>query len=983
MTIKVYIEPNPRLYVEDGTGGGGISRVNTALGKWLPAYDIEVVDSEQDADIVAIHAGSLINTNKPICSICHGLYWTGDFEWHTAFWQYNVSIIEALRRAVKVFVPSEWVAYPIRRDMRKEVVVIPHGIEFEEFEPQREHQGYVLWGKPRVDVVCDPQVVNELAERATIIQFVTTFGRPAPNVKVVGAMPYKDFQRLLDGAMIWLATARETGDIGSREAMARGIPVLGWKHGATAELVKHKETGYLAEVGNLDDLLEGLQYCLAHRQRLGMNAREEIRQHHQWKQQIARYAEELKEIYRNEQYDVDITIVVPAYNYARFLPECLASIREQDFKGKVEVIVVDDASTDETQSVLQGLVWPGLRIVRHESNQGLCAALNTGHREARGKYIINLDADNLLAPEALRTLYEALEKKPWVDVASGGLMRYSSNGQHVVQTDWPFERVDPLGQLNHINQILSTSLMRKRAIERLGGYRLRQRKNEDGEFWCRAVSAGLRFERVTKQPVLIYRSHGKNKSNLEGGEDDPHGPLSWNFYYPWRDKTNIMPFACTVPAPRGSWAVRSYEKPHIAVVIPCGPGHQKYLVDALDSVAGQTFQNIECIVANDTGKPLDVAKMGHPWVKVVEVGDSKGPAIARNTAIAAARAPLILPLDADDMLYPEAIANFYQAWLQFPDCLVYADCEIEDSPTSSHPYQSGPWSYEGIKREAIYQVPCLFAKQWWEAVGGFPVDVPGGVWEDWLFGIKLHIAGIGATYAKFQWGRYRHWTAGLHGSKNAIDNAETGTPQWRERLARIYEWIAQKEAEMGCTGCSKRRTQTIQTGKTFTASAKPLSEEVTVIYEGPRAGGFTINSRVFPGKKIYVERGMPFVINKGDSHILQLPGMRQFTEEEGESSFPREQPKPPEIRVEPAQPPPAIAPPSQPESHVSLQTKSKDGGWAQLENIKYLKADMLKEVGLDSLDKIREDLEKGGLKLQSIKGIGPKTLARIKEVAFG
>ena len=193
-----------------------------------------------------------------------------------------------------------------------------------------------------------------------------------------------------------------------------------------------------------------------------------------------------------------------------------------------------------------------------------------------------------------------------------------------------------------------------------------------------------------------------------------------------------MPFASTVPSPLGSWAVRSYGNPHISVVVPVGPGHQNYLVDALDSIAGQTYQNFECIVANDTGEPLDTAAMGHPWVRVVDTGGGRGPAVARNTAIAVARAPLIAPLDADDLFYPDWLARAYQTWLQFPDDLVYGDCEIEDGigddgHVHSHPYESGPWSYEGkrgIKADAIYQSPILFAKQWWETVGGYPTDTP-------------------------------------------------------------------------------------------------------------------------------------------------------------------------------------------------------------------------------------------------------------------
>lgn len=971
--MKLYIDPSPSTIGEDGVGSGGIARVVAAQGRWLFDYGIDVVNREQDADMVMLHAGNLIDTKKPIVAGCHGMYWSGDFAWNRDYWQYNISVIEVLRRACKIIVPSEWVAYPIKRDMRKVPAVIQHGVEFDEIMPQKQHQGYVLWGKPRTDVVCNPEIVNILAERARDIKFVTTFGRPTENVQVVGAMPYDDFQHVIDGAMIWLATARETGDIGSKEAMARGIPVLAWNHGGTAEFVKHKETGYLAELNNVDDLINGLYYCIENRQQLGEAARADIEANYQWRPIIGKYAKVLEEAWRGEQYPIDISIIVPTFNYAKYLDECFASIKSQTFKGKIEVIVVDDASTDNTQEFLSNLSWPEMQVVRHPENRGLSNALNTGHDRARGKYTINLDADNLLAPNALELLYDGMEAKPWVDVGSGSLMRYDKDGKHSLQIDWPFGRVDAQGQLNHINQVPSTSMMRRRSFAPLGGYRVRQRKNEDGEYWCRAISAGLRFERVTDKPVLIYRWHNDNKSKTEGGEDAPEGVLSWNYYYPWRNRHGIMPFASTVPSPKGSWAVRSYERPQISIIIPCGPGHQRYLPDALDSVIAQTYQNFECVIANDTGEPLDVAAMGHPWARVVDTGGHKGPAIARNTAIAAAKALLILPLDADDMLYVETVAKFYQAWLDFPDSIVYGDCDTEDSPGHRKLYHSGPWSYDRIMAWGVYQDVILFAKQWWEAVGGYPVDEPYGMWEDWIFGCFLHFAGIGATYIEEPWGVYRHWTSGASGqSKNDQDFAFAGTPEHKKRVSEVKSWLKNKEIEMACRGCGKKvASRTV--GKNQKAVVTALSGEMTVVYDGPRAGSFTVNSQVYRQSKIRVERGVPFTVNRGDGWVSKLPGFHEVKIEEPKAAaFPAEPPVPPEVHFDVEIPPPVIA------------EAPKSDGLAVFEGIPHLKVDILKEAGFDSLDKVREDFTKNdGVNLGAIKGIGATTLQRIKERALG
>jgi hypothetical protein len=136
----------------------------------LPEHDIEVIDDPMQADVVNIHAGTLVNTYAPIVQSCHGYYWTGDFHWDQMYWEYNSAVIEASRRAVEITVPAEWVAVPIRRDMRMSPHIIQHGIDFEKFEPARERHDYVLWAKPRVDVVSDPAPVNELAQCELIMR---------------------------------------------------------------------------------------------------------------------------------------------------------------------------------------------------------------------------------------------------------------------------------------------------------------------------------------------------------------------------------------------------------------------------------------------------------------------------------------------------------------------------------------------------------------------------------------------------------------------------------------------------------------------------------------------------------------------------------------------------------------------------------------------------------------------------------------------
>lgn len=955
---------------------GGIFRVIEAQGQWLPECDVTIVDSLDNADVVSMHAGEVVNTDLPIAVSNHGLYWTADLEWHKEFWAYNNSVIEALRRAHKIIVPSEWVAVPIRRDMRKSPIVIPHGINGEDFTPPNEYGNYVMWAKPRVDVVSDPRPVNELAALCTDIKFRTTFGKKAPNVAVMGVMVASDFQDMLKHAAVWLATTRETGDIATREAMAWGLPTLAWDWGGTGELIIHKETGWLSPPGDYEHLAEGLRYCIANRDKLGKAARDDVLKRFQWKDLMGQYAAVYRDAISSDVYEKDISIVVPAYNYGHFLPECLDSI--QNIDADVEIIVVNDASTDNTIEILSARK-ESLIVINHENNMGLPASLNTGHRAARGKYIVNLDADNLLLPDGLNELYRSLESKPHIDIATAPYTILNTNR---VEHCHGGESIDVRGQLAHYNQIPSTCMIRSRVVKQIGGYRRRQVKNEDAEYWCRALSMGLRAERVTDVPVFAYRWHGENKSALEGGEDDPESPLSWNFYYPWRKLPDITPFAMLGNPKNLSWAVRSYDNPTVSVVVPCGPGHEKYLMDALDGIASQTFTDFECVVVNDTGSPLDVAGMGHPWVRVINTSGSVGPAIARNTGIEAARGKLILPVDADDLLYPGILKEYYSAFCKYPDSIVYGDFFTEDKIGDREDYPVGPWSMKRVLEQALYADVILFAKSWWRAVGGYPVETP---WEDWIFGVLMHMIGVGATYVQKPWGVYRHWTRLSTGqSKSDGDNEGYNTPSFQDRLQEARDWMSDREKELKkmCKHCGNGKGRTIS-NKTVrdptVAAAMRIGTDLTIVCTRAGTGYISVNSKAVRGRKYRVKSGTVFTVPPGDAWIMNLDGFEVLKEEE--IITPTDEPigvlpDPKVFEVQSVSTPIVDVPVSKapPPDPISVDF---------LSSISRVHPQYLREAGFSTFAQIRKEFKtNGGKKILAIKGIGRHVLSEIREAVY-
>jgi len=274
--------PSPKQF---GAEESGVRRVVDFWYKYAPQFGIEFVDvpveQENDYDVFCIHAGASNKypINRPICSVLHGLYWTADYNARAWEWRTNANVIESIRRSTVITVPSEWVAESIRRDVRTQPFIIAHGIEWKEWIHNEPKEDYVLWNKNRIGDVCSPEPVGALAERFPGMQFVSTFmpSIPRANIKEIGVIHHDQMKAYIQHAAVYLATTKETFGIGTLEALASGVPVLGFAHGGNLDIVKHKVTGYLAAPGDYADLAHGLEYCVKFRNVLSENAREDVK----------------------------------------------------------------------------------------------------------------------------------------------------------------------------------------------------------------------------------------------------------------------------------------------------------------------------------------------------------------------------------------------------------------------------------------------------------------------------------------------------------------------------------------------------------------------------------------------------------------------------------------------------------------------------------------------------------------------------------
>jgi hypothetical protein len=206
------------------------------------------------------------------------------------------------------------------------------------------------------------------------------------------------------------------------------------------------------------------------------------------------------------------SIVIPAHNAARFLPDALASLAAQSC-ADWEALVVDDGSTDETLAVARGVADARVRV-HTQPNRGVSAARNWGLAEATGEYIVFLDADDILLPGALERYAGALDADASLSAVYGEGEIVDEEGQLLVEAAPPVWNARPSGDvlvpLLRRNFILSGGGLCARTLRarEAGPFREDLRLHEDWEHWCRLARTGP-FRYLGVAPVFRYRRTGE------------------------------------------------------------------------------------------------------------------------------------------------------------------------------------------------------------------------------------------------------------------------------------------------------------------------------------------------------------------------------------------------------------------------------------------------------------------------------------------
>jgi glycosyltransferase involved in cell wall biosynthesis len=208
-----------------------------------------------------------------------------------------------------------------------------------------------------------------------------------------------------------------------------------------------------------------------------------------------------------------VSVVVPTHNRAAFLREAISSVLDQTFQD-FEIIVVDDASEDETSEVVRGFADNRIKYIRHDVGRRVAATRNTGISHSLGRYIAFLDDDDSWLKDKLQRQLDLIESSS----ANTGVVYTSFTRVETCTVEAPIysnptkKRGHLLNELSSGNWVgtASTVLLKRECLDKVGLFDEQIDFGEEYDLWIR-ISREFDFEYI-EEPLVVYRVHEKKLS---------------------------------------------------------------------------------------------------------------------------------------------------------------------------------------------------------------------------------------------------------------------------------------------------------------------------------------------------------------------------------------------------------------------------------------------------------------------------------------
>ncbi len=389
-----------------------------------------------------------------------------------------------------------------------------------------------------------------------------------------------------------------------------------------------------------------------------------------------------------------ISVIIPCYNYAQYLPEAVESVINQTYKN-FEIIIVNDGSIDNTKEVAEDLIRKysdyKIKLINQINSGSPAISRNEGIKESSGEYILPLDADDKIDTQMLMECCTELQNGSPNRIIYTARQDFDGNDSIVMPPDYNFEK------LKYENHMSYCALFSKKMWQDIGGYRTNTGM-EDWDFW---IAAGLKgyVGNLLPKPLFFYRRHDIGQFQ--------------------QDVKNIQQILATIIInneeayeKRECELARQYlnmvTSPVISVIIPTFNRTDK-LKDAIASVLKQSYKNFEIVVVNDAGKDVKniIDSFNDPRIKYFQHGSNRGLPATRNTGIRNSNGKYIAYLDDDDKYYP----NHLDVLIKNLESDSEYKVAYTDSLRASYKIRDGNYYLE--KKELIYSQDFDYEKILW------------------------------------------------------------------------------------------------------------------------------------------------------------------------------------------------------------------------------------------------------------------------------
>lgn len=336
-----------------------------------------------------------------------------------------------------------------------------------------------------------------------------------------------------------------------------------------------------------------------------------------------------------------VSVCVPVYNAAAHLGECIDSILAQTYTD-FELLIVDDGSTDSSRDVVRAYTDPRIRLL--ENAHDYIGSLNLLLREARGRYVARMDADDLMLPDRLQVQVDYMEAHPEVDILGGGMTYFGD--AHGTALPQPGGKPLTFSLFMRGCALMHPTVMMRRASIEAHGLRYEQEfiYAEDYRLWVMALEAGLRLVNLDR-PLIKYRVSPAQVSAVHKAAQDEAGRRVKEEIVRWQTRSEV-PWA--LPSP-----LRLPDTSNLLTVIIPFLNEGEEVVATVRGIRDTAGDRVDILVINDgsyDGFPYG-EQLAPYGVHYVLNRSRRGVAASRDLGVRLCRTPYFLLLDAHMRFY--------------------------------------------------------------------------------------------------------------------------------------------------------------------------------------------------------------------------------------------------------------------------------------------------------------------------------------------